>query len=673
MPRGTGRSQKLWGAFLKGALALLLAIACVPAESLATGKQAWGATSGYAVFYRNASNSGYTLVLQSTQTPDKAYGDFDRAISLSNYDFDEDLARSITAVKMRDPIKAPTSSFTWFMGLENCTSIDLSKLDTSSTVSMEGLFNGCSSLRTLDLSAWKTENVANMAAMFTGCDSLQSLNLAGWNTAQVSNMSNMFQGCTSLLKLDLAGWNTTRVCDMREMFSYCKSIQIINLDGWSTPNVECFDEMFSHCSSLQSLDLSNWNPVSALSLAQMFSDCVSLEKIDFSGWSIPNAEDIVYMFTNCTSLKVLDLSNWNTSNLVFMTSAFSNCKSLEALDLSGWNTSNVQYMRGLFSGCSSLRQLDLSSFDTRRAKLDDSDSAWFANNCVSLQKITLSERCNIGRFFDAPDPAFVPRATGKWLDSHGNLFDAGKIPSFVAGTYIAEQTPSPAPQPPTNPSNPEESTPPTPANPNNPGGSTTKPPTTPSNSGGSTTTVPSTPIKTTPVSLSKAQVTVSSKTYAGKTLKPSKVSVKVGGKALVKGRDFTVSCKGGKAVGSYKVTIRGIGSYSGTKSATFKILPKGTSINKAKAAKRGFTVTWKKPSKANLKQTAGYKVQWSTDKKFKKGVKSKLIKRNKTTSLKVGKLKGGKRYYVRVCTYKKAGNTYYYSTWSKAKAVKTKK
>ncbi len=220
--------------------------------------------------------------------------------------------------------------------------------------------------------------------------------------------------------------------------------------------------------------------------------------------------------------------------------------------------------------------------------------------------------------------------------------------------YFSDKASSPAPQPPTNPSNPEESTPPTPANPNNPGGSTTKPPTTPSNSGGSTTTVPSTPIKTTPVSLSKAQVTVSSKTCAGKTLKPSKVSVKVGGKALVKGRDFTVSCKGGKAVGSYKVTIRGIGSYSGTKSATFKILPKGTSINKAKAAKRGFTVTWKKPSKANLKQTAGYKVQWSTDKKFKKGVKSKLIKRNKTTSLKVGKLKGGKRYYVRVCAYKKS-------------------
>ena len=160
------------------------------------------------------------------------------------------------------------------------------------------------------------------------------------------------------------------------------------------------------------------------------------------------------------------------------------------------------------------------------------------------------------------------------------------------------------------------------------------------------------------LSLARAEVTVKARAYTGKTLKPSSVSVKVGGRALVAGRDFTFSCKGGKAVGSYKVTVIGKGTYTGTKTATFDIVPKGTSVVKAKTAKRGFTVSWKKPSKTHLKQTTGYKVQWSTDKKFKRGVKSKLVKKNKTTSLKVSKLKGGK---------------YYYSAWSKAKAVKTKK
>ena len=43
-----------------------------------------------------------------------------------------------------------------------------------------------------------------------------------------------------------------------------------------------------------------------------------------------------------------------------------------------------------------------------------------------------------------------------------------------------------------------------------------------------------------------------------------------------------------------------------------------------------------------------------------------------TTSLKVGKLKSKKTYYVRVRTFKKVGKTKYVSKWSKAGNVKTK-
>ena len=120
----------------------------------------------------------------------------------------------------------------------------------------------------------------------------------------------------------------------------------------------------------------------------------------------------------------------------------------------------------------------------------------------------------------------------------------------------------------------------------------------------------------------------------------------------------------------------GKGSYTGTKTATFKINPKGTSVKKLKKAKRGFAVTWKKPSKANLKQTTGYQVRWSL-KKSMKGAKAKAVKATtkagKKCTLKVSKLKGGKKYYVQVRTYKKTGGKTYYSSWSKAKTVKIKK
>lgn len=172
-----------------------------------------------------------------------------------------------------------------------------------------------------------------------------------------------------------------------------------------------------------------------------------------------------------------------------------------------------------------------------------------------------------------------------------------------------------------------------------------------------------------------ASVSVKSKTYNGKVQKPA-VTVKMGGQTLKAGRDYTVSCKAGKNVGSYKVTVTGKGSYTGTKTATFKINPKGTSVKKLKKAKRGFAVTWKKPSKANLKQTTGYQVRWSL-KKSMKGAKTKTVKATtkagKKCTLKVSKLKGGKKYYVQVRTYKKTGGKTDYSSWSKAKTVKIKK
>ena len=101
-------------------------------------------------------------------------------------------------------------------------------------------------------------------------------------------------------------------------------------------------------------------------------------------------------------------------------------------------------------------------------------------------------------------------------------------------------------------------------------------------------------------------------------------------------------------------------------------------MKKLSKAKKAFTVTWKRPTKAHLKQTTGYQVRWSTSKKFtKKTTKVKTIKKTasagKKCSLRVSKLKAKKTYYVQVRTYKKVGKATYYSAWSKAKTVKTKK
>ena len=49
------------------------------------------------------------------------------------------------------------------------------------------------------------------------------------------------------------------------------------------------------------------------------------------------------------------------------------------------------------------------------------------------------------------------------------------------------------------------------------------------------------------------------------------------------------------------------------------------------------------------------------------------VKGYSKTSKKITNLKGGKKYYVRVRTYKTVNGTKYYSPWSKTKTVTTKK
>jgi hypothetical protein len=97
--------------------------------------------------------------------------------------------------------------------------------------------------------------------------------------------------------------------------------------------------------------------------------------------------------------------------------------------------------------------------------------------------------------------------------------------------------------------------------------------------------------------------------------------------------------------------------------------PKGTSLSSLKATKKGFTVKWKKQAT----QTNGYQIQYSTSSKFSSGNKTVTISKNSTVSRNITKLSAKKKYYVRIRTYKKVDGKTYYSSWSSAKSVTTKK
>lgn len=120
-----------------------------------------------------------------------------------------------------------------------------------------------------------------------------------------------------------------------------------------------------------------------------------------------------------------------------------------------------------------------------------------------------------------------------------------------------------------------------------------------------------------------------------------------------------------KETGLAKITVK---ASNGSVVSKVYVAPKKTSISKAKStAKKTVTVTWKKDTKAT-----GYEIQCNTNKSFKSGNKTVTVKKAKTTSAKVTKLKSGKKYYVRMRSYKTINGKKYAGSWSKVLTVKVK-
>lgn len=157
------------------------------------------------------------------------------------------------------------------------------------------------------------------------------------------------------------------------------------------------------------------------------------------------------------------------------------------------------------------------------------------------------------------------------------------------------------------------------------------------------------------------------------------------GKTLKEGKDYVLDRPNSwetKLPGIYKIYYQFIGNYTGFASTEYKVKPRATNISGVSTKKKGFTVKWKK--KSDLGDVSGYQIQYSTSSKFKN---AKTVKVGKSSASKtISNLKAKKKYYVRMRTYynycthtyvrcMKKTYTYkgtVYSSWSKAKIVKTK-
>ena len=177
---------------------------------------------------------------------------------------------------------------------------------------------------------------------------------------------------------------------------------------------------------------------------------------------------------------------------------------------------------------------------------------------------------------------------------------------------------------------------------------------------------------------SKSTLSKVNRVYNGKVFKPVLTVKNSKNKKLIKGTDYTVKLvnHAGKIVnkpvnaGKYKYVITFKGNYSGKITKEFTIKPPAAVITKLQSkAKKKITVKWKKVPK----QITGYEIRYSTTSGFKGGTyQTAYVKKPAAISKTLTAKKSGKRYYVKIRTYKTVNGIKLYSTWSKVKSVKTK-
>ncbi|BBF41870.1 N-acetylmuramoyl-L-alanine amidase [Lachnospiraceae bacterium KM106-2] len=171
--------------------------------------------------------------------------------------------------------------------------------------------------------------------------------------------------------------------------------------------------------------------------------------------------------------------------------------------------------------------------------------------------------------------------------------------------------------------------------------------------------------KVTKTNITKAKITkISNKVYTGKAIKPH-LTVKIGSKLLKSTKDYTVKYSNNKITGLAKVTIKGKGSYTGTKTITFKIIPKKAVIKSVRSKKKGTAAVMIKKDSSKV---SGYQIAYAKNAKF----KSAKVKMTTKTTNTLKSLSSKKGYYVRVRAYKKISGKNVFGKYSKVTKVKVK-
>ena len=149
---------------------------------------------------------------------------------------------------------------------------------------------------------------------------------------------------------------------------------------------------------------------------------------------------------------------------------------------------------------------------------------------------------------------------------------------------------------------------------------------------------------------------ISDRTYTGSAQKPS-LTIKDGTYTLQKNKDYTVTYKNNVTIGTAVATIKGKGSYTGTRKISFKIIPGTTKINTASASYDKMTVYFDE-----VRGVDEYHIYYSSDggATYKEGGSVEAGNSKITIYCPIGMT-----YFVKIRTSKTVDGKIYYSKYSK--------
>ena len=351
--------------------------------------------------YARYTSSNQTLTFTRSKTPITVGSTYNGKTVTNVYTgFEEkssspwiDLSSSVTNIIFEDYIY-PVSTAAWFATFSNCSSIDVSKIDTSRVTNMNSMFAYSSFTEIKNMSLWDTSSVTNMGNMFEVAQVTDYSGIENWDTSNVTDMHMMFYGSGGTL--DLRNWNVSKVTyyasfDEGANISgpyfgtayaiYTSSDQTLTFTRSTTPitigstyngktvtNVYTgFEENSSSpwsglASSVTNIIFEDYiYPKSTYGWFATFSNCSSIDvsKIDTSRVTNMNG-----MFAHSRFTEIKNMSLWDTSSVTNMGSMFEYARVTDYSGIENWDTSNVTNMAGMFYGIGT--DADLSNWNVCR-------------------------------------------------------------------------------------------------------------------------------------------------------------------------------------------------------------------------------------------------------------------------------------------------------------------